>query len=350
MTADKITLLPFSSLVITKDWNIRLSLPNIESLARSIASQGLKIPFRVIKDKSGKFALRDGHRRHAAVSYAIKHLDAPITKVPVIVLDNVSEQQLLLDALTCNSGEPMDLLERGRGYLRLLETGLTVGDIAARTGLGHSSVSKGIVLAKAPPELHRVVRDGKLSATQAYELVSKFSHDELLHHVNALVASTPTDKKLSRKDVSKTLGADPRSSKAKFFQHESSGSASNDATDADASPKNASPLAPVANPSQKNGAAHLLPTPVTPAPVVRRAFKTPNLIDDIATDDQMVSLHILKHSLDVRKCVTAEAANRMTTYLIIGLFAANKIEDADVKEWIYNGVVTPHAAGFLNFV
>jgi ParB family transcriptional regulator, chromosome partitioning protein len=115
--------------------NARQELGDLTELAASIRAVGLLQPLVVVADRTGW-----------------------------TVLDDTS---LMLAAAMHKQLEP---IERARAFQRLREGGLTVAEIARRTGYSPSTVSSGLLLVMLPQDAQTMVERKELTVAQATDL------------------------------------------------------------------------------------------------------------------------------------------------------------------------------------
>jgi ParB family chromosome partitioning protein len=134
-------------------------------LADSIAQVGLLQPVLVRRVDDG-YQLIAGERRWRAARRA------GLTTVPAVVRvsdDNSAVEEALIENL---HREDLTALEEAAAYLQLIEDfDLTHEDVARRIGKSRSSVTNTLRLLGLPPEVQRLLADGKLSAGHAKALL-----------------------------------------------------------------------------------------------------------------------------------------------------------------------------------
>ena len=138
---------------------------SLGELADSIAQLGLLQPILVRRDAEG-YQLIAGERRWRAARRA------GLTTVPAVVRvsDDVNAvEEALVENL---HREDLTALEEAAAYLQLIEEfELTHDDVAKRIGKSRSSVTNTLRLLGLPPEVQRLLADGKLSAGHAKALL-----------------------------------------------------------------------------------------------------------------------------------------------------------------------------------
>ena len=134
-------------------------------MADSIAQLGLLQPILVRRVADG-YQLIAGERRWRAARRA------GLTTVPAVVRvsDDVNAvEEALVENL---HREDLTALEEAAAYLQLIEEfELTHDDVAKRIGKSRSSVTNTLRLLGLPPEVQRLLADGKLSAGHAKALL-----------------------------------------------------------------------------------------------------------------------------------------------------------------------------------
>ena len=161
-------------LQIDPTFNVRRDTPelrqHIDELKGSIREHGVKKPLKVRLDGERVFIV-DGHTRLRAVMELIED-GAEIETVPCVPEARfVSEADRTLDLLTENSGKPLEPLEKGEVFKRLLAFGWDEARIALKSGLGVKQVQNLLALSAAPEAVKEMVSNGEVSATTALRAV-----------------------------------------------------------------------------------------------------------------------------------------------------------------------------------
>lgn len=159
--------------------NARVDLGDLTELAQSIRAVGLLQPIVVVQVRNG-WRVIDGHRRLAAAKLAgARSLPCLATKPGDVDHDTA----LMLAAAMHKALEP---IERARAFTKLRASGLSVAEIARRTGYGASTVSGGLLLAQLPEEAQDKVATRELTVAQATDLARQVRSNaggEVVHHV-----------------------------------------------------------------------------------------------------------------------------------------------------------------------
>jgi ParB family chromosome partitioning protein len=133
-----ITLLSVQQLTAHPD-NIRDELGDLTEMAKSIREHGILQPLTVTEHstRAGVWVVLDGHRRLAAALLANQ------LRVPAIIRHGVSDpaEQTIVMLVTATHRRDLQPVERAQAYGALRNRGLTLSDIARRTGVHISTVS-----------------------------------------------------------------------------------------------------------------------------------------------------------------------------------------------------------------
>nr|WP_237727988.1 ParB/RepB/Spo0J family partition protein [Cellulomonas sp. APG4] len=143
--------------------NIRKDLGDLTELATSIRARGVLQPLVVAQTGRG-FVVLDGHRRLAAAKLA------GVATVPCLAVkagDDERDTAVMLAAAMHKALEP---IERAAAFKRLRRRGLSVSEIARRTGYSTSTVSQGLMIADLPAEAQDMVAEKQITVTQATQM------------------------------------------------------------------------------------------------------------------------------------------------------------------------------------
>ena len=207
-TANGLVKVPLSKITIREGFNVREEFDDIEELAASIESEGLRDPLRVDILKDGTVTLLDGERRYRALLLVCsknKELAEKFSEVRVLLNEkNLSETDRLVAMMTTQGQKPFNALEEMNGYLRLLngwmgEPPLTITQIATRVGKAPSYIEQRLLLNKASEEEKEMIRSNKISPTAAQALIRQES-DPVVRQ-ERIKGANAKGKKLKVKDV-----------------------------------------------------------------------------------------------------------------------------------------------------
>lgn len=177
-----------------------------EELKNSIKEEGLKLPIGVQLNKTtGKYKVVHGFRR----TKAIRDLVNEGVEIKTVLVQNVSgtEEQILIDHITKNSGLPLTSLELSKIFSKLKKYGYSIEEIAKRTGNKYHKVQQLLAFdEKASFKTKEAVANGELTFTAANVFVSgSFDGgiEEQNNKLNELVENK-TSKQVRIKDVVST--------------------------------------------------------------------------------------------------------------------------------------------------
>jgi ParB/RepB/Spo0J family partition protein len=178
-----------TALVVDEKRNLREDYGNIEELMNSIVQNGVRNPVKAFTDKDGKVYLREGFRRMRAINLAIK-AGKKIERIPVILDERkLSEEERTLEFLINNDGKPFTMLEQSEVIKQLLNFGLKITEVVARTGKARGYIENLILLANAPTKIREYIRSGKISAHAVIQIMQAIKGDEakLLEEVESAI-------------------------------------------------------------------------------------------------------------------------------------------------------------------
>lgn len=140
----------------------------LESLAASIREQGILQPLIVRSLPTGNYQIIAGERRWRASKMA------GLSEVPVIVRDDLSEEQVMQFALIENlQRENLNPIEEAMGYKELMDNySMTQEQLAKTVGKARSSIANSLGLLSLPKGVKDLLADGSLSAGHCKALKS----------------------------------------------------------------------------------------------------------------------------------------------------------------------------------
>jgi len=160
-------------IVIKEGWNQRTDFGDLDELAKSIAENGVLNPVHFIKNDAGEIEIVDGERRLKATLLAIKN-GADIQAIPGFPVDKKkSEIDRLFIQLIANDGKRFNPVEEAGIYQRFIVWGLSVKDIADKTGRSLQHVYKRLELNAASPEVKKALADKKITIEEAIEVAAE---------------------------------------------------------------------------------------------------------------------------------------------------------------------------------
>lgn len=145
--------------------NIRADLGDLTELTASIRAVGLLQPLVVVpRPRGGGWTVIDGHRRLAAAKAA------GAAALPCLAAKATDADQQVTLMLAAAMHRELDALDQAEAFRALRNRGLTVGEIARRTGYSPATVNARLTLTSLPAEARDMVRHREITVTQAVSL------------------------------------------------------------------------------------------------------------------------------------------------------------------------------------
>jgi hypothetical protein len=142
---------------------------HIERLYHAMKA-GAYIPPIDVSVIDGRVLVRDGHCRTRAALRLLQEGTEYLLEARQL---RGNDADAVFHMLGSGQGKHFTPLEQGRGFLRLINMGHTVAEIAARTGMHRSTVENGLALAEAPVAVQKMVAEGKVASHTALKTVRK---------------------------------------------------------------------------------------------------------------------------------------------------------------------------------
>lgn len=173
----KLLLVPIDKIRVVPGFNLRVTdtpeyIKGIEDLTESIKQEGF-FPSKPISgfaaelDGENAIVIVDGHRRYEAAVAAVAE-GADIETLPVVLKDpKVTDLDLAVSLHKENASVPLTMLERAVLAHRMIRAGETEEDVAARLQVTTRHVNDLKVLISAPKAIRDLIKEGKLSASEA---------------------------------------------------------------------------------------------------------------------------------------------------------------------------------------
>jgi ParB/RepB/Spo0J family partition protein len=167
--------IPLSS-ILPPDGNPRTAIDQagIESLAASIQADGLlqNLVVAPLKSRKPRYRLISGERRYRALKLLEERGALPNDHaVPVDIRTGLSADDSLRLATVENlQREDLTPLEEAAAFARLIQDGVPLEDLAARTGLSASTIKRRLALAGLCDETKTALESGALTLAQAEAL------------------------------------------------------------------------------------------------------------------------------------------------------------------------------------
>ncbi len=165
---------------------------HIERLYHAMKA-GAYIPPIDVSVIDGRVLVRDGHcRTRAALRLRAEGVEYLLEARQL----RGNDADAVFHMLGSDQGKHFTPLEQGRGFLRLINMGHTVAEIAARTGMHRSTVENGLALAEAPVAVQKMVAEGKVASHTALKTVRKVGAEKA---VEALAKGVKEAEKVGKK-------------------------------------------------------------------------------------------------------------------------------------------------------
>ena len=199
---------------------------HIDEIAASMASEGWRETDPAIvwveADKAGNehIYVSNGECRRLAAHRAIeKHGAANLSSVPVIVEPKgTTARDRVLTPVISNNGLPLKPYEQAKTFKNALNLGMTVGEIAKKTGFTSARVSQLLSFASMPTAVVEAVKEGKISEYLVRDTKSKAaSAEELEQTITAAlrIAETNGEKKVSPAHIAEAKVAEAKTAETK---------------------------------------------------------------------------------------------------------------------------------------
>lgn len=164
--------------------NIREDLGDVTELADSLRTQGVLQPLLVApRDHHGEelYVVLDGNRRLAAAR------QAGLARLPCLITSEGSKEQTLSTMLAAALHERVAPIDQARAFRELLDEGVDLDELVARTGYSARTIRERIALLELPPQAQAMIGKGELTLTAARDL----SHQVRAQRHNGRPASVP---------------------------------------------------------------------------------------------------------------------------------------------------------------
>lgn len=147
---------------------------SIEALAEFLAGGGVVPPLEVRPRAEGGVYVVDGHRRRRAYLRVADRVSDGAGEIWIsCVAFTGNDADRIARVITSAEGRGLSLLEMAEGYRRLIAFDWTTEQIAKKVCKTRQHVDQALILAGANSDVHKLVRDGKVSATTAIDTVRK---------------------------------------------------------------------------------------------------------------------------------------------------------------------------------
>jgi len=179
-----------------------------EALKASIRANGVLEPFKVYADGT----VQAGNTRWLVIgellSEGVTHADngKPLADIPALIVEREEDRKTaLIRQIEGNRGAEFDPLDQAKVFAALREEGMTNAEIERNTG--YKAMWVGMMLTlydEGTEEIHKAIREGRLSATLAAETLRAHKDPTILTDALAL-AYVQGKNKATQKHVDATL-------------------------------------------------------------------------------------------------------------------------------------------------
>lgn len=144
---------------------------DIDELVESIREHGVQNPLHGYREKAedGRmmFHVTHGFRRSRAIAKLLA--EGIEIKVPCLTKkrSECSEEQIIIDHFTLNSGMPLSTLEKANSVKKLVAYGYEVAQLAKKLSMTETYINSLLLLSNAPIAVQKAVSSGKIAASMA---------------------------------------------------------------------------------------------------------------------------------------------------------------------------------------
>ena len=170
-------------LIEEEGFNRREDYGDIPALAREIKATGCNHlePLTCYK-KGDNWVVIRGHRRCRALKLLEK--EGEVLEIRIIPAPkSFKKEDMILDQITGNEGKRFTPWEQAKVVRDLRALGWSLEDIVLRSGRAKVYVKRLLSLADAPQKLINLVRGGKLSGTEAMDIIQEGKVQEVIEKV-----------------------------------------------------------------------------------------------------------------------------------------------------------------------
>jgi ParB family chromosome partitioning protein len=179
----------------------------IAELARSIKEAGILQPLVVVPE-GNHYKIVVGERRWRAAQ------KIGLTKVPAIVRQMNDTEQIEASLVENLQRKDLNPIEIALAYQKLTqELNLTQDEVAEKVGKDRTSVANFIRLLKLPPEIQKMVADGKISMEHARALITLANPDQQIFLSRLIVEKNLTVREVEKMMSEKKHASSPKTKK-----------------------------------------------------------------------------------------------------------------------------------------
>ncbi len=176
---------------------------SFDELKESIAENGIITPIRAYRDAENPemWFIIDGHRRHRAGMVLVNEGATIIVRVIPVDRKKISDESLVIDMVTTNTGKPLSPLELSEAVRRLISYGRKPKDIAKKFGWKTFVVKNLEMLGSAPTRIRNLISSNQLKYTVALDFLrSSSDYNEAIEKIEQAFSVAKSEK--IKKDIS----------------------------------------------------------------------------------------------------------------------------------------------------
>ena len=162
----KTFFVPMEHLYIEEGFNVRdIDQDHVDQMAKAYEA-GTELPNVMIKTTKQGFKIIDGHHRYLAA----KQADLPRLEVKEFTGSKLEEIAFMVSSSQARSLEPV---ERAQAYQRMINQGMTKGEVADAVQRSRKDVDNHLILLSAGDEVIAEVKAGNVSSSEVIKAVRK---------------------------------------------------------------------------------------------------------------------------------------------------------------------------------
>ncbi|MBL4908974.1 MAG: ParB N-terminal domain-containing protein [Alteromonadaceae bacterium] len=162
----KTFFVPMEHIFIEEGFNVRdIDQDHVDQLAKAYAA-GAQLPNIMIKTTPDGFKIIDGHHRYLAA------MQAECTRLEVKEFTGSKLEELSF-MITSSQGRQLEPVERAQAYQRMINQGMTKGEVAEAVHRSRKDVDNHLILLSAGDEVIAEVKAGTVSSSEVIKAVRK---------------------------------------------------------------------------------------------------------------------------------------------------------------------------------
>ncbi|MDK9789788.1 ParB/RepB/Spo0J family partition protein [Vibrio sp. D431a] len=199
---DDIRLAQVDLFIFEEGYNIRdnghefgIDMEHAMNLADAYDNPNNTIPpievFKVIVDGELRLKVHHGHNRTMGArikQFRDRQQDPQANfRIPYVVVVG-SPKELLFSQFDGNSGLALSVLDKAKFYFLAMKAGATNAEVASKAKVSEGEVSRYARLYELPEDAKKFIRDGKISATHARQMMDEYDSMEKVTAAMAVTA------------------------------------------------------------------------------------------------------------------------------------------------------------------